>query len=443
MNTKHIFRCTLMLFFACSLSASFVSCSDDQDDDGAKPSQGNKPSINTGESSVTGSVQALYITGAKVDGYVNVSDEVLSNAQFGVLCSTKSGVNIDNYVSKQTSVSLEGKQFVVTFSGLAASTEYYYRSYTRIGSNYVYGVEKNFTTKGVTSTANLSEQEGRTATFTCTTSLEDFDLQSERNTYGLIWGRSADLDIDNCDGRKLANSLESGKYTVKISSLNYSTTYYYCAYTCTCGKYTYSKVQEFTTSEKPTVRYEYVDLGLSVKWATMNVGAESPEDYGDYFAWGETEPKSTYDWGTYKWCNGSSNTMTKYCTSLIYGKVDPKTTLDPEDDAAHVNWGGDWRMPTMDELNELRNNCTWTWTSQNGVNGYKVVGPNGNSLFLPAAGGRSDGYLGIAGSYGFYWSSSLSEYRSYYAQSLDFNVGDVGWYGDYRYCGFSVRPVCQ
>ncbi|MBR5532185.1 MAG: T9SS C-terminal target domain-containing protein, partial [Bacteroidales bacterium] len=129
---------------------------------------------------------------------------------------------------------------------------------------------------------------------------------------------------------------------------------------------------------------EYVDLGLpsGIKWATCNVGANSPEDYGDYFAWGETEPKDYYDWSTYKYCNGSYDIMTKYFTDSDYGTVDNKTTLELTDDAAHVNWGGNWRMPTKAEQDELRNtdNCTWEWTTLNGVEGYKVISKkNGNS----------------------------------------------------------------
>lgn len=189
-------------------------------------------------------------------------------------------------------------------------------------------------------------------------------------------------------------------------------------------------------------KHEYVDLGLSVKWATCNIGASSPEDYGDYFAWGETEPKEYYDWSNYKWCRGSSDTMTKYCTNSSYGTVDNKTTLDPEDDAATANWGGSWRMPTYEEQAELRNNCTWTWTTQNGVKGYKVTGPNGNSIFLPAAGCRFNGYLNGIGSGGCDWSSSLYPYVDYGACSLDFD--SRSWVWDYidRYFGQSVRAVC-
>ena len=191
--------------------------------------------------------------------------------------------------------------------------------------------------------------------------------------------------------------------------------------------------------------HAYVDLGLSVKWATCNVGATTPEGYGNYYAWGETTPKTTYDWSTYKYCNGAWNTMTKYCKSSNYGTVDNKTTLELTDDAAHVNWGGSWRMPTLAEQNELMdtNNCTWTWTTQNGVNGYKVTSKkNGNSIFLPAAGYRLGSNLYSAGSYGGYWSSSLLTSDSYRAYDLCFNSSYVNWGYDNREYGHSVRPVC-
>ena len=197
--------------------------------------------------------------------------------------------------------------------------------------------------------------------------------------------------------------------------------------------------------EKPN-SHDWVDLGLpsGLKWATCNVGANAPEEYGDYFAWGEVEPKTTYDWSTYKWCNGSYDTQTKYCTDSYYGTVDNKTQLELSDDAARANWGGSWRMPTTEEQQELINNCTWTWTTQNGVNGYKVTSKkNGNSIFLPAAGYRIDSSLYDVGSYGYYWSSSLYTDYPYYACGLFFGSDYVGWNGDSRYFGRSVRPVCQ
>ena len=205
----------------------------------------------------------------------------------------------------------------------------------------------------------------------------------------------------------------------------------------------------FTTNEQSSTPdsgtengHEYVDLGLSVKWATMNVGASTPEEYGDYFAWGETEPKATYSWSTYKWCNGSKPTLTKYNMDSSYGTVDNKTQLDLSDDAAHVNWGGDWRMPTDAEMTELRTNCTWTWTTENGVKGYKVSSKsNGNSIFLPAAGCRYNSARGSAGSFGYYWSSSLYSDGPYFACELRFYSDSVLRYSSNRYYGPSVRPV--
>ena len=193
--------------------------------------------------------------------------------------------------------------------------------------------------------------------------------------------------------------------------------------------------------------YGYVDLGLSVKWATCNVGASKPEEYGDYFAWGETKPKDYYNWSTYKWCNRTRNTQTKYCTDSDYGTVDNKTTLDLSDDAARANWGGSWRMPTKAEQDELRENCTWTWTTQNGVKGYKVTskksGYTNKSIFLPAAGGHYGSSLDLAGSRGDYWSSSLNTAFPYCAYDLSFSSDYVNWDNYYRRNGFSVRPVCQ
>ena len=191
--------------------------------------------------------------------------------------------------------------------------------------------------------------------------------------------------------------------------------------------------------------HEYVDLGLpsGIKWATCNVGATKPEEFGGYYAWGETEEKSNYDWSTYKWCSGSDDNMTKYCTDSDYGTVDNKTILDPEDDVAHVKWGGTWRMPTFDEQKELLNKCTWTWTTLNGVNGYKVIGPNGNSIFLPAAGYRFGANLNDSGSLALFWSSSLSSLYSYGACCLYFNSGFHDWGYDGRYYGHSVRPVSE
>ena len=220
----------------------------------------------------------------------------------------------------------------------------------------------------------------------------------------------------------------------------------YTAIITTDTEFTANFIKYYTGVENG---HEYVDLGLSVKWATCNVGATSPKEYGDYFAWGETTPKTTYNWSTYKYCNGTYDSMTKYCTDSEYGIVDNKTTLELSDDAARVNWGGSWRMPTRAEYMELENNCTRTWTTLNGVNGYKVTSnKNGNSIFLPAAGYRSNGYLSYADSYGGYWLTSLHDddfYHDYAAEGVTFgpSLQHVVWgYDIRRHSGLSVRAVC-
>jgi uncharacterized protein (TIGR02145 family) len=208
-------------------------------------------------------------------------------------------------------------------------------------------------------------------------------------------------------------------------------------------------VQATTTGQSATftpIAHEYVDLGLpsGLLWATCNVGAEFPEDYGDYFAWGETTPKDICYWSNYQYCNGYSTRLTKYCNNSSYGYngfTDDLTTLLPEDDAATANWGSGWRMPTKAEFEELCNNTTVTWTRQNGVNGRLFTASNGNSLFLPAAGHRYNSRLYDTASYGYYWSSSLYSDGPYNAWDFYFNsdyyfVGSV-----YRYYGQSVRPV--
>ena len=216
----------------------------------------------------------------------------------------------------------------------------------------------------------------------------------------------------------------------------------------TDATYTFTVQADRTLVANFTYNCEYVDLGLpsGTLWAICNVGADAPEDYGDYFAWGETQPKSTYNWSTYQYCNGSNTTLTKYCNNSSYGYngfTDNLTTLQPEDDAATANWGSDWRMPTKEEWQELYNNTTCTWTQQNGVNGRLFTASNGNTLFLPAAGCRYGSSLYDAGSYGYYWSSSLITDSPYGAWRFYFNSGHYGVGNYYRRYGHSVRAVCS
>ena len=199
----------------------------------------------------------------------------------------------------------------------------------------------------------------------------------------------------------------------------------------------YVKIGDLVTNYSVT-KYEYVDLGLpsGTLWATCNVGANSPEEYGDYFAWGETTTKSSY--------SESNSTTYGLSTSTLQsrGIIGEDGNLTASYDVATTKWGGDWRMPTKEEMKELDEDCTWTWTTQNGVNGMKVTGPNGNNIFIPATGIRQGTNLGLRGSFGYYWSSTLYESGSNLAYTLYFDNGSRYWnnYGT-RYVGFTVRPV--
>ena len=192
-------------------------------------------------------------------------------------------------------------------------------------------------------------------------------------------------------------------------------------------------IKEETLTSKPTTKAMAVDLGLpsGTKWADRNVGATKPEDYGGYYAWGETEEKEVYNWSTYIHCDGSSSTCHDIGSDISGTQYD----------VAHVIWGGAWKMPTSEQVQELLDECTIEWKTVNRVNGRKFTGPNGNSIFLPAAGDRWDGKLGYAGSNGNYWSSTLNESYPNLAYYLYFASGGANWYDYYRYRGFTVRPV--
>ena len=204
-----------------------------------------------------------------------------------------------------------------------------------------------------------------------------------------------------------------------------------------------SKVAEILVTQEESLVFEAVDLGLSVKWASCNVGATSPEEYGDYFAWGETEEKSDYIPLTYKYYLGDLDGDGDYYESNEYQNIGSNIS-GTSYDVAHVKWGGSWRMPTLDEIKELYDKCSWQWIEVNGIEGQKVTGPNGNSIFLPAAGDRFGTEVLGRGSYGDYWSGTLHENYSYGAYNLTFYSDYLDWDNYYnRFYGHTVRPVTE
>ena len=268
------------------------------------------------------------------------------------------------------------------------------------------------------------------------------------------WSSSND-DVATVDNNGKVTGIKEGSATITVTTVDGGKTA-----TCTV------KVAKPTAGTGNGL--ELVNLGLSsrLKWATCNVGANSPEEFGDYYAWGETEPyyscqdpltwkkgkSAGYYWASYQWGSSTNSTikLTKYNTNSVFGPVvDNILTLELTDDAARANWGGNWRMPTEGEWTELRTECTWTWTTQNGVNGMLVTGPNGNSIFFPAAGYRNEknldspGSLDYAGSIGHYWSSSLRKDNPTLAWGVQFSPSYVILSGFQRCYGQAVRPVTE
>lgn len=240
----------------------------------------------------------------------------------------------------------------------------------------------------------------------------------------------------------IGNSLQ--EYSFTINSLIPGTTYYYRIYVKLLNDVFYSGVNSVTIKgEKPEKPediiingHSFVNLGLSsgLLWARSNVGAYTPFDDGEYFAWGETEPKEIYSRSTYKWGSDESN-LSKY------NSTDGKTILDPEDDVATVRWGTSCRIPSSSEFEELQKECIWSWQRDyQGANGYLVIGKNGNAIFFPASGNRYHGELDDHGSRGSYWLCSRGKYSPSY---FWFTGGNITLSGTSYYNGFSVRPVAN
>ena len=263
----------------------------------------------------------------------------------------------------------------------------------------------------------------------------------------------ATIDVQSRSGNSFVVLFPNEEEDTRLKCIKGDKTYATTFYGDIKANKVYFKTGTDGTSQEPLTwtemqavnGYEYVDLGLpsGLKWATCNVGASSPEEYGDYFAWGETQPAPGFNYI-------ESNCAT-YGLSISelqsQGYIDNEGNLTSSYDAATANWGGSWRMPTHYEQKELLNNCTWEWTQVNGVNGAKVIGPNGNSIFLPAAGLRYVSSLHFVGGSGCYWSSTLLDLFDYYndgAYCLDFYDGyenvDCGCH---RYEGLTIRPITE
>ena len=398
---------------------------------------------------VSGEISKLTCYSAKVSGQITIDEATqYSSLVYGICYGTTAEPTINNSKVQASNRDSEGS-FTCQIRALTGSTTYYYRSYAYVDGYLSYGSIRSFTTKAddVVTTGDID-----TLTYSVKSTLKIGSGAYSSLELGVCYGINENPTVS--DRTVTTNEVDDeNNFILTLKDIPIGTVYYR-AFVKIDGVAHYGETKSFFRARKENGTengYQYIELGLSVKWGTFNVGATKPEEYGDYYAWGETETKGNYSWSTYKWCNGSYDTQNKYNTNSSFGTVDNKTTLDPEDDVAHVKWGGSWRMPTKAEQDDLRNKCTWTWygsgnTEFNGIAGYKVTsnmeGYTDRFIFLPAAGYRDDIYLNNVGLYGLYWSSSLIAGYPFLAYYLYFDSDSVGWYGYYRLRGQSVRPVC-
>lgn len=349
------------------------------------------------------------------------------------------GTSEDN-LSQNVIASDTDNSFSYMLEGLIPSTTYYYKAYATNVAGLDVGEIMSFTTADIiVPTVHTSEASVISRTSVTLNAVIDNNGGSEILSCGFYYG----ADIEDLSNQVIADVIEDN-FSETINVIP-NTTYYYKAYATNIVGTSYGEVLSFNTTGGTLNGHNWVDLGLpsGTYWATTNVGANNPEDYGEYFAWGETSSKEIYEWTNYIYSNGSSTTLTKYCDNPDLGNngfTDNLTTLEAIDDAATTNWGVGWRMPTMEEFTELYDNCTQEWTTQNGINGRTFTGPNGNSIFLPAAGRRENGDILYVGSNGIYWSNSLV--HPCYAGCLGFSLENSDVTNAPRIEGLSVRPVC-
>ena len=396
----------------------------------------------------TGTATDVSIASATINGTLNNGSGLPASVSF---LYSETASTLERLKASGTEISStlksDGTSFSSTLTGLNSGTKYYYTTVATVGDKYFYGEVNSFTTQAINATVStLAAIDIALFTATLRGSIQVDNTENLEKSVFLYYSTSArTLDELKASGTRVTTASISydGIFVYVLTGLPSSTKFYYVACANVAGKIFYGDVVSFST-RKETDYGEAVDLGLSVKWRTCNIGATSPEDYGSYYAWGETGTKYNYSWATYQWCNGSSTTLTKYNTSNSYGVQDNRTVLEKDDDVAFVKLGGKWRMPTDAEWTELREQCTWTWTSQNGVTGRLVTSKtNGNSIFLPAAGYRYDTSLYNVGSNGYYWSSSLNTDNPYYAWNVYFYSSNVYRYINNRFNGFSVRPITE
>ena len=353
-----------------------------------------------------------------------------STLSYGICYGTTIDPTTDGLHTETKNRNVSTGEFSVILRGLYGGTIYYYRPYAVIDGVTKYGLCSQFRTldDNVVETVGF-DTENKIATAHLTLGSGAFSSMK----LGFCYARTEIPTIS--DYTLMTDEVDERKHFTSIITNHYGN-FNLHAFVLIDGVPHYGNIIAATF---PYLEVgEAVDLGLSVKWSTMNLGATTPEDDGWYIAWGETEPKENYSWSTYKLCNGNSASITKY------SEMDNKTILDNCDDAAHTNCGGTWRIPTYEELDELYSLCNWTYTTMNGKNGFMVTGPNSNSIFVPECGHREGNVILKGDGHGYYWSSTLSSVSSEQARNISLWTRHSSWASNndnYRYRGQSIRPV--
>ena len=389
-------------------------------------------------------ISNITYTSAATGGSVT-NDGGSSVTERGVVYSTSPNpTTLNSVIAKGSGIG----SFTCNLTELQDGVTYYVRAYATNQKGVAYGEQQIFTTQKYSIPTVV--------TFTASQLLDnsavvDGSVESDGGTKilerGFVYSTSHNPTTSD---DKIQNGKGVGYFTCTLSNLQGGTTYYARAYAINSEGTAYGQEINFTTIKANGMEngYEWVDLGLSVKWATCNVGASKPEEPGDYFAWGETKPKESYTWGTYKWGDFYDN-LTKYNDNREYGVIDNKSTLELSDDAAHVNLGGRWRMPSVQELDELLENCTWKEHTQNGHRGILFtstkIGYTNKSIFLLGA-NHLEGY-DLVPSYGsacYYWTSSRSGGSNTYQALMLLHNGtySVCTAFEWRDRGLLIRPVC-
>ena len=315
------------------------------------------------------------------------------SVRFGICYGPTKNVTIDNNTIGLNEAGEDGS-YTLTITPIPYGTVYY-RAYVTIDGTTFYGEEKSVEGNSiVTGDINVENMSVESSWIKIITGYDNL-------TYGICYGSKSDPTVSDLTVKPASVDLDN-KFNVELTDIPFGTVYYRAFLMIGSSAY-YGETKSFRREMKVG---NPIDLGLSVKWASMNVGADVPTDAGCYFAWGETVELEGSSWSSYRYASGDMYSLTKYNTKSTYGTVDGKTVLENIDDAAYSWWGNNWRTPTVDEFRELYNNCDWVWTTQDGMNGYLVKSKvNENSIFLPAAGfyGRN-GIIHI-NELGYYWSS--------------------------------------